>query len=77
LEFSGCQFPHSEKKRKPIKDQLQLTATSLFINVMYTVSLMFTSINWQIDKMKGYEDFLIGDQEQCDWDLAEDEISTF
>ena len=31
----------------------------------------------EVDEMKEYEDFLIGDQEQCDWDLDEDEISTF
>jgi hypothetical protein len=31
----------------------------------------------EVDEMKGYEDFLMGDQDQCDWDLAEDEISTF
>ena len=31
----------------------------------------------EVDEMKEYEDFLIGDQEKCDWDLNEDEISTF
>ena len=29
----------------------------------------------EVNKMKEYEDFLKGDKEQCDWDLAEDEIS--
>jgi len=31
----------------------------------------------EVDKMKEYEDFLIGYHEQYDWDLDEDEISTF
>jgi hypothetical protein len=31
----------------------------------------------EVDELKEYEDFLMGDEEQGDWDLAEDEIPTF
>jgi len=31
----------------------------------------------EVDEMREYEDFLLADEEQCVWDLAEDEISSF
>jgi len=31
----------------------------------------------EVDEMKEFEDFLVGEQQQRDWDLAEDEISSF
>jgi hypothetical protein len=31
----------------------------------------------EVDELKEFEDFLLGDEEQGDWDLGEDEISAF